>query len=1629
MKLQLDNEIYKWLFSLNILSPSPKFKVLSNGKYELDDQTSQLFENGLKFAELIKCLFPVIMDETNPLPLKTLQSLKDQNTPASRLYNWNILYEILKKMGVNLDPEIKSLLVKGDLPMLNEFLKDVYENISNRLEKMSSASSAKSNISTRNYEFKLTSQAPGLVKIPKKPFNFNPNPESDLMNIEQISKTLPLSDCKSLLEILLVSLTRNLDLKPKQAVALLSNGNKYLAHVLVKGVKGNYDPLVLWLQELYTNITHILPFLTSEDLLIPVILQAIKPALLSKSTEITSWGCRIISQLCYELANLELLAPAWEWFTKENGGLNACILCIRRNVYMREGVASVMTQIARFNIVELLTVEVRKFIENTEELIDFLHNILSPLVESSLVKEGILKEGVLDCWIDLIFKTLDNNQESKVNGLNFLVDLWINFASHIEETENLATNFLTVVKKGTRDKALNIRVMSVILLFKLLEFLAKTKNPYAPILYKTLTFSFIENHSEVTLREFYCRNFQCIMQAFPSIPVDILADPLIKQIQVSENSSYFLNIFDLDLLFTISQHPKLQVKIGILLLDLMAKIYLNSLVWHSLCLRIISNLLDRFIETPAFQEYLRKMFDVLLETFRVSERKRKFPLRNPMIFSAESEVEIQNAQQRALIIELIKEMLNRQSLSFNDYAKNPLIKLFHSIKQTRKIEHQGIKVLLQILGNPETEPPKELLPKEIGVQIDIPIMNNENNITNSNQILEGKDGSMAILEKIDQRNSIMDKSEELFMEQEQLLFMEKNKIGFREKKGTENKKNLKSKGNMRVIEDLERLRVKKLEEALKKQIEEEEKKIKEEINKKTLKKKLEKLGVFKTDKPAIVEETKEKALEIPEKQEFLDVFIIDWDLEEDRDRELNTLALKKGGRILRHLFKKFSNTTNQAKKQEFFAELKEKFETISNQDVWRMVKELGLEAICNKEKVFLLMKMVNIKIMKRKETKNLDFEGFTKFFSQFAANFWEKGGLERLFIDIERNSKDMKNFYEEAEDLETIELNKKLRDKPEMEIPENFKKIYEKSLDYRFELPFELQKQLNESYLISYDIVNNMILDAIDIKLIEPQTQYSMLTKAKRKIRDLSVLNKKEDNMQKSETVIGKGQINALRRMKSKEILEKKGSFHDFHEEKEEKKEEERKNYHDDQSVSEKMDPFRSQSQGITRKRSISGKNRIEEEKKRQKFLEEMKKKEAEIKRQQRLEEVAVNLKEMKERKKEEEEKKALEEKQKVLEKEENDRKEEEKKRKRLEENKRKLKEFKEKQESEKMKLLEMEKLQEERKMEGKKKETEVFLKKQGEILKQNFEDKKRERSLEMKKKQEAESLEKQKEADRKRAIEQTLEKERIKRDKEKQLRQEIKELQRKPEIQSIFSKYQEELNIIYNYYIENTELSLDVPYNKENLQFKGFMTFAVEFQITPQVLNYEKMQLVYRSTTKDKTLKDNVPIGVDFKEFQQCLLRIAIKGSKWFDQIGKINGGSFKKEEEEVKEGEWNINEEIVDKEKVDEYERIQETDGKTVEGMMKYLDFPMEKVKLFNKLRDLKSKHDKVTAPRDKKKAFESKLQEKKRERSNEGSIVLNNNVGSSKVLGKNNENKGKNKEKKEKKEEKKTNKTKKG
>ena len=81
----------------------------------------------------------------------------------------------------------------------------------------------------------------------------------------------------------------------------MTNGSKYLAHVIAKGVKGHYEPIINWYQELYAYTDHIISLLLSghANTVMPFILNSFKPGLVSKNFEVALWASQLLTKISF----------------------------------------------------------------------------------------------------------------------------------------------------------------------------------------------------------------------------------------------------------------------------------------------------------------------------------------------------------------------------------------------------------------------------------------------------------------------------------------------------------------------------------------------------------------------------------------------------------------------------------------------------------------------------------------------------------------------------------------------------------------------------------------------------------------------------------------------------------------------------------------------------------------------------------------------------------------------------------------------------------------------------------------------------------------------------------------------------------------------------------------------------------------------------------------------------------------------------------------------------------------------------------------------------------------------------------------------------------------------------------
>ena len=154
-------------------------------------------------------------------------------------------------------------------------------------------------------------------------------------------------------------------------------------------------------------------------------------------------------------------------------------------------------------------------------------------------------------------------------------------------------------------------------MFRLLDQFSSERNQFAPVLYKTLIFSLIENHQDLLTREFMLANFAYLFERLPTIPIGILIEPLTKQLQVSDNLTYYYNVFDFDFFVVLSRHPKLTLKSAVPLLDMMAKIYLNDHDYAGAASVPFMLIVSRFILSEAIPEFVAKFLTVSPKSFLI----------------------------------------------------------------------------------------------------------------------------------------------------------------------------------------------------------------------------------------------------------------------------------------------------------------------------------------------------------------------------------------------------------------------------------------------------------------------------------------------------------------------------------------------------------------------------------------------------------------------------------------------------------------------------------------------------------------------------------------------------------------------------------------------------------------------------------------------------------------------------------------------------------------------------------------------------------------------------------------------------------------------------------------------------
>lgn len=208
-------------------------------------------------------------------------------------------------------------------------------------------------------------------------------------------------------------------------------------------------------------------------------------------------------------------------------------------------------------------------------------------------KNELVKTNMLDFWIDMAVRQADSfgQVDDRLTAMIFLTDIWFNFSQYVDQKGDLSNTLIGIMRKFAREKSFSAKIVSISLMFRLLDRFAENKNSSAPVIYKSLIFTLIESSSEIALREHYLANFSSLFKTVPSIPISLLVEPLLKNMQLSK---FEFKPFDFEFFKILSQHPKLNLAMALSLADLLSEILLNQPIFASSVINTLAEILYRF---------------------------------------------------------------------------------------------------------------------------------------------------------------------------------------------------------------------------------------------------------------------------------------------------------------------------------------------------------------------------------------------------------------------------------------------------------------------------------------------------------------------------------------------------------------------------------------------------------------------------------------------------------------------------------------------------------------------------------------------------------------------------------------------------------------------------------------------------------------------------------------------------------------------------------------------------------------------------------------------------------------------------------------------------------------------------
>ncbi len=681
--MEVTPEIYAWLTSLNIINPFLSYDDDPMNNFILPEKTINLLLGGKYFDIILKHLqdsynkcYNVKMDFNFKMKeLKQISEDEDYISNNIKTSNWSLIFETLKKFGINYVEEDIDKIINNDNEFLLKVLTKIFEVNSDFLKKANEKKikGKKMVLGTNknSSEFDKTSKnSNNLLNETKASQGINEINNSAIMkkiikdhtlNINTLDEKKSYDQCNSALEFFIISLSKNFYMKPRQCVALLSNNRKYLSIICNKGINGDFQYIKNWIDDLYNNFDTMINLIKTSDDGMNISYGTIGTAICSKDRDIPYYALQLIKKIFDNIGMMN-----WDWLKNEGYDSIAFTICKHEN-----------------NILEIMKLLYEISLQDINQFYSWIHNKISSNEKNKILEFfscilPIIKKLNQE-FVDQIKKILYDICFTEQEDMSFIASILSDaFYYFYPIDENKINRTISYFKMCIKSNSLNIFGTATAQIFILMDRFGQMKNKYAPPLYKNIVLLFLELYDDIYRREFMLENFERFFNAHQEIPIDIFLEPYLSQINSVQN----YNSSDLIFLFKMVEHPRIESHDLTEIIQFILSVCLNNVVYSRTANLILSLIFEKKliqkICTPQDNDEINlKFIDFInnsLELFISS---------------------INNLEDKA-ILETPYDIINEEFPNVNEKVHMQII---NCVKQYRRIKKVNCSGLLAMLWN------------------------------------------------------------------------------------------------------------------------------------------------------------------------------------------------------------------------------------------------------------------------------------------------------------------------------------------------------------------------------------------------------------------------------------------------------------------------------------------------------------------------------------------------------------------------------------------------------------------------------------------------------------------------------------------------------------------------------------------------------------------------------------------------------------------------------------------------------------------------------------------------------------------------------------------------------------------